>query len=116
MNIPKFKQYLQRLRDANGEDKIALFMDNLSAHKSKKTKMEMIRLGFRCIFNISYSPQFNPIEHTFSKIKAKFKALRAQKLTGVLQADHRGLIARAVQSVRKQDVVNCVKHVEKLLI
>ena len=82
VNIPKFKQYLQRLRDANQDDKIALFMDNLSAHTSKKTKAEMSRLGFRWIYNISYSPQYNPIELTFSKIKAKFKALRLKKLTG----------------------------------
>ena len=36
VNIPKFKEYLTLLREANGDDKIALFMDNLSAHRSKK--------------------------------------------------------------------------------
>ena len=36
VNIPKFKEYLTKLREENGDDKIALFMDNLSAHRSKK--------------------------------------------------------------------------------
>ena len=34
VNIPKFKEFLQELRNQNGDDKIALFMDNLSAHRS----------------------------------------------------------------------------------
>ena len=38
VNVNKFKQYLQELRNKSGEDKIALFMDNLSAHKSEKSK------------------------------------------------------------------------------
>jgi len=41
VNIQKFKTYLQELRAKNGDDKIALFMDNLSAHKSEKSRAEM---------------------------------------------------------------------------
>ena len=37
VNVKKFKEWLQELRDKNGNDKIALFLDNLSAHKSKKS-------------------------------------------------------------------------------
>ena len=46
VNIPKFKQYLTELREANGDDKICIFMDNLSTHASKKSKDTMRRLGF----------------------------------------------------------------------
>ena len=83
VNIPKFKEFLQELRAMNGEDKIALLMDNLSAHRSEKSKAEMARLGFRTIFNVPYSPELNPIEFTFSKIKQKFRSLRARKLANV---------------------------------
>ena len=69
VNITKFKQYLKELRDKNGDVKIAMFMDNLSAYKSEKSKVEMRRLGFRCIFNVPYSPEYNPIEFVFSKVK-----------------------------------------------
>ena len=69
VNVQKFKAYLQQLRDKNGDDKIALFMDNLSAHRSDKSRAEMARLGFRCIFNVPYSPEWNPIEFAFSKVK-----------------------------------------------
>ena len=42
VNIPKFKEYLIRLRKENGDKKICLFMDNLTTHTSKKSK-EMMR-------------------------------------------------------------------------
>ena len=108
VNIQKFKQYLQELRDLNGEDKIALFMDNLSAHRSEKSKVEMARLGFRCIFNVPYSPEYNPIEFVFSKVKQRFRALRARKMAGVIQDEHEAMVRQAVENVRKQDIVNCV--------
>ena len=58
-----------------------------------------------------YSPDYNPIEFTFSKLKSKFKVLRAKKLTGLIQESHESLIKQAVQAINKKDVVNCVKHV-----
>ena len=76
----------------NVDDKIALFMDNLSAHKSDKSKAEMARLGFRCIFNVPYSPEFNPIEFVFSKVKQKFRSLRARKLAGIIQDNHSSIV------------------------
>ena len=86
-------------------------MDNLSAHTSKKSKEAMKRLGISYIYNVAYHPDYNPIEFIFRKIKQKFRTLRAQKLVGVIQDDHEAIIRKAVQSVRKQDIGNCVNHV-----
>ena len=101
VNIAKFKGYLQELRSQNGDEKIALFLDNLSAHKSDKTKEEAARLGFRLIFNVPYSPEYNPIEFVFSKVKQKFRALRARKMAGVIQDGHEAMVRQAVENVRK---------------
>ena len=86
-------------------------MDNLSSHTSPKSTKKMRELGFRYIFNLTYSPEYNPIEFVFSKVKNKFRALRARKLTGLTQDSHESLIKQAVQAINKKDVVNCVKHV-----
>ena len=51
-------------------------MDNLTTHTSKKTKKTMQDLHIKALFNLSYSPDLNPIESTFSKVKQKFKVLR----------------------------------------
>ena len=71
----------------------------------------MARLGFRAIFNVPYSPEYNPIEFTFSKVKEKFRRLRARKMAGLVQDSQRALVAQVVESVRKKDIVNCVNHV-----
>ena len=53
---------------------------------------EMKRLKFRHIFNVPYSPEYNPIELVFSPFKAKFKALRARKLMGLTNESHEQLV------------------------
>ena len=68
----------------------------------------MKELGFRIVFNVPYSPEYNPIELTFSKLKHKFRALRAQKLVGLRQETHEALVKMAWESIKKKDVVNCV--------
>ena len=115
VNVEKFQQYLQELRARNGDEKIALFMDNLSAHRSSRSLSEAAQLGFRCIFNVPYSPEYNPIEFVFSKVKQKFRTLRARKIAGLSHDSHEVLVRQAVESVRKVDVVNCVNHVIKML-
>ena len=56
VNTARFIEYLVELREQTGPDKVAIFMDNLSAHKNDTVKKEMRRLGFRWIWNIPYSP------------------------------------------------------------
>ena len=111
VDVKKFKEYLEELRALNGTDKVCLFLDNLSSHTSKKSKSKMNELGFRYIFNLPYSPWYNPIEFTFAKVKRTFRALRAKKMTGIIQDSHESLIVKAVRAINKKDVVNCVKHV-----
>ena len=77
VNVSKFQEYLTKLREANNDAKICIFMDNLSVHTSNKSKDTMRQLGYRWILNVPYAPDYNPIEFTFSKVKQKFRCLRA---------------------------------------
>ena len=69
VNIDKFIKYAVELKDMAAGRKLCFFMDNLSVHRSKKVLGKLDELGIRYIFNLGYSPQFNPIELTFSKVK-----------------------------------------------
>ena len=69
MNTAKFKQYLTKLREVNGDAKLCLYMDNLTVHTSDESKKMMRKLGMRYLWCLSYSPDLNPIESTFSKVK-----------------------------------------------
>ena len=72
VNIQKFKEYLTKLREMNKDAKICCFMDNLTTHTSNKSKETMRKLGIKFIYGLSYWPDGNPIESTFSKVKQKF--------------------------------------------
>ena len=111
VNIEKFIEYIDFLREANRDEKICLFMDNLSAHTSERSKQAMRDRGFRWIYNVPYSPEYNPIELTFSMVKRNFRALRAQKMTGLIQDAHEAMVKQAVKMIKKKDIVACVNHV-----
>ena len=101
VNVDKFFEYLAGLKQANGDAKICLFMDNLGVHTCPRSKTEMRRLKFRFVYNLPYRPDLNPIEFVFSQFKRNFKALRARKLVGELNISHEGLIVQAVEQLKK---------------
>jgi len=67
-----FSEYLLRLTQKLRNVPIALFMDNASIHKSKTVKPYYEERNIKPIFNVPYSPDFNPIEAVFSKVKRLF--------------------------------------------
>ena len=111
VNVDKFIEYIDFLRETNRDEKICLFMDNLSAHTSERSKQAMRDRGFRWIYNVPYSPEYNPIELTFSMVKRNFRSLRAQKMTGLIQDSHESMVKQAVKMIKKKDIVACVNHV-----
>ena len=56
-----------------------IVMDNLSVHKTKRVKEAIEKIGARILFLPPYSPDFNPIEKAFAKLKALSR--RAEKRT-----------------------------------
>ena len=80
VDAEKFADYLERLRKKSGKLPLALYMDQLSVHKSKNVKPSYTRLELTPIYNVSYSPQFNAIESAFSKVKRIFNERRLHHL------------------------------------
>ena len=115
VNIKKFIQYLQMVRDAHGDQKVCLFMDNLAVHRSKKSKAMMEELGIRWLFNLPYQCQLNPIELVFSKVKQRFKTQRAESLVRGKRPNIHTLIMRSVKCLVKEEIMNCIEHASKLL-
>ena len=103
------------VRDAHGDQPVCLFMDNLSVHKSKKSKAKMEELGIQWVFNLPYQCELNPIELVFSKIKQKFKTQRAESLVRGMRPNLHLLITRSVKSLAKENIQNCIEHSGQLL-
>jgi len=77
---PEFMAHINRLRARAGRRPIALFMDNLWVHKNAEIRELMARLDIRPIYNVAYSPEFNPIEAVFSEVKRRFSGQRLHNL------------------------------------
>ena len=67
-----FIDFLNKLRSKYAKRSIALFMDQLAVHKSREVKPWYEKLDITPVFNVAYSPEFNPIEAAFSKVKRIF--------------------------------------------
>lgn len=63
-----------------GPDDIVV-MDNMRTHHSKAVKKVIDELKINVIYLPPYSPDFNPIENMWSKIKAILRKLRARVLS-----------------------------------
>ena len=68
-----------------------VIMDNLSAHKSPAVRHAIEAIGAELRFLPPYSPDFNPIEMAFSKLKAFLKKTAARNLDDLWDAIANGI-------------------------
>src|SRR5580698_2471950 len=63
-----------------------LIIDNLPAHKSERVTAAVEGAGCMLVYLPSYSPDFNPIENMWSKVKASIRAAAARTWDAVVDA------------------------------
>jgi transposase len=61
-------------------------LDNLPVHKSAKARQLIAGAGCTVLFLPAYSPDFNPIEQAFSKIKQALRGAAARTFAGIVAA------------------------------
>src|SRR5512139_1774019 len=82
-----------------------LVMDNLSAHTGETIRQLIEARGARLEFLPPYSPDFNPIELCWSKVKAALRAAKARTLDALVEA-----VAKALRSISFTDIQNWFAH------
>ncbi len=60
-------------------------MDNLPAHKDKGARDAIEAKGADLVFLPPYSPDFNPIEQVFAKLKAGLRKVAERSVDGLWQ-------------------------------
>ena len=63
-----------------------VIMDNLGSHRGKLVRQAIRQAGARLIFLPKYSPDLNPIEQVFSKLKHLLRKAQARSYDGLLSA------------------------------
>jgi transposase len=80
-------------------------MDNLPAHKATEVQKAIESVGARVVFLSPYSPDFNPIENCWSKLK---EFLRTRESRTYQELDR--AITEAINSVTEKDIIGWFTH------
>lgn len=80
MNRAAFTTYLQECLGPTLRPGDVVIADNLSSHKGSSVAAILESFGARILYLPPYSPDFNPIELVFAKLKAHLRASAARSL------------------------------------
>jgi len=80
-------------------------MDNLPAHKAKAVREAIESVGARVVFLSPYSPDFNPIENCWSKVKEYLRSCESRTYAALDKA-----ITEAINLVCQQDLIGWFTH------
>lgn len=80
-------------------------MDNLSSHKRSRTRELIEAAGAELFYLPPYSPDLNPIEMVFAKIKRELRSLRCRTRESLW-----GLMQSVLDKVTAGDAANCFQH------
>lgn len=80
-------------------------MDNLPAHKVTGVREAIKAAGAELRYLPPYSPDFNPIEQAFAKLKAFLRKAAARTIADLWDA-----ITQAIQTFRPDECVNYFAH------
>jgi len=82
-----------------------LVMDNLAVHKVKGALQPVYERGATALFLPPYSPDFNPVEPCWSKMKASLRRLKARTYGGLVEA-----MKTALDEVSASDIAGWFRH------
>ena len=77
-----------------------VIMDNLSPHKSDQTLTLIVNAGAQVLFLPAYSPDLNPIEKMWSKVKQWLRSAEARTPSDLITA-----IGQALAQITPQDAL-----------
>ena len=95
-----FEAYVEQVLAPMLKEGQYIVMDNLPAHKGKKVRELVKARGCRLLFLPPHSPDLNPIEEAFSKVKANLRRARARSRETLVGAIGRAICAVTVREAR----------------
>lgn len=86
MNARAFEAYVEQCLGPELRHGDVVVLDELSAHKPARIRDLVEARGAKLVFLPSYSPDFNPIEHAWSKLKARLRKAGARTVRKLFRA------------------------------
>ena len=96
-----FRTYVEKVLLPTLRPGDIVVMDNLGSHKGKRVRQLIRAVGAKLLFLPKYSPDLNPIEQVFAKIKHLLRKAAARTTDAVCAA-----IGEALQAFTPQECAN----------
>lgn len=100
-----FEAYVERVLLPGLKPGQIVVMDNLSAHKGSKIRELIEEQGCEILFLSPYSPDPNPIEEAFAKVKALLQQAEARTREALVEA-----MGPALEAVTARDARRFFEH------
>ena len=86
INRDAFEAYVEKVLVPELRPGDVLVMDNLSNHNGTRARQRIEAAGARLLFLPPYSPDFNPIENAFARLKALLRKAAERTVDGLWEA------------------------------
>ena len=100
-----FESYVERVLAPSLKSGQIVVLDNLAAHKSEKVTELVQARGCELLYLPPYSPDLNPIEEAFSKVKGILRKAGARTREALIQA-----LGAAISAVTPGDARGYFEH------
>jgi len=100
-----FETYVERLLAPSLSPGQVLVMDNLGAHRGEWVRELIQERGCELLYLPPYSPDLNPIEEAFSKVKGLLRRTGARTREALIEA-----MGRALEAVSAEDARGFFEH------
>ena len=101
INGSTFQAYIDQVLVPELEPGDIVILDNLGSHKGEGIRAAIEAVGAKLLYLPPYSPDFNPIENAFAKLKALLRKAAQRSVEGLWAA-----IAAAVSNFSPQECAN----------
>jgi transposase len=102
---PAFRTFVERALVPELRPGDIVVLDNLKPHRAKAVARAIRKAGAGVWYLPPYSPDYNPIEKIWSKVKAYLRKAAARTTAALWEA-----IGQALERVTAQDCRNCFDH------
>lgn len=105
VNADVFEAFVQHVLAPHLQPGDIVIMDNLSSHKRSRTRQLIHARGAEVMYLPPYSPDLNPIENVFAKIKQRLRTLSCRTRDALWTA-----MQSVLDTVTATDAINCFRH------
>ncbi len=100
-----FETYIEKVLLPSFKEGQIVVMDNLGAHRPKRIRELIEQQGCELVYLPAYSPDYNPIEEAFAKIKNLLRKAAARTKEALVE-----VIAAALSAITAEDARGFFEH------